>query len=76
MLKILVLVCPMAVDHAHCDRDTAVDVVQSLRVMTAQQCGYMAQTMIAPTAVAPEAGRQYLKIICLRESTAVALAKP
>lgn len=77
MLKILALICPMAVDHAHCDRDTAIDVVQSMRVSTPQQCGFMGQAMLAPTSLVPEGGKQYVKILCVRdEDTTVALAKP
>lgn len=76
MLKILVLVCPMAVDHTHCDRDTAIDIVQSMRVASVQQCGFMAQAMLAPTSLVPDPGKQYVKILCLREPTAVASAKP
>ena len=77
MLKILVLICPMAVDHAHCDRDTAIDIVQSMRVASSQQCGFMGQAMLAHTSLVPEPGRQYVKIMCVRErGDTVALAKP
>lgn len=77
MLKILVLICPMAVDHAHCDRDTAIDIVQSMRVSSPQQCAFMGQAMLAPTSLVPEPGRQYVKIMCVRErSEAMASAKP
>ena len=75
MLKILILVCPMAVDHAHCDRDTAIDIVQSMRVSSPQQCGFMGQAMLAPTSLVPEPGKQYVKILCVRDQT-LALAKP
>lgn len=77
MLKILVLICPMAVDHAHCDRDTATDIIQSMRVSSPQQCGFMGQAMLAPTSLVPEPGKQYVKVMCVRErSETVALAKP
>ena len=75
MLKILILVCPMAVDHAHCDRDTAIDIVQSMRVSSPQQCGFMGQAMLAPTSLVPEPGKQYVKILCVRDQT-LALAQP
>ena len=75
MLKILILVCPIAVDHAHCDRDTAIDIVQSMRVSSPQQCGFMGQAMLAPTSLVPEPGKQYVKILCVRDQT-LALAKP
>ena len=77
MLKILILICPMAVDHQHCDRDTAVDIIQSLRVSSPQQCGFMGQAMLAPTSLVPEPDKQYVKLLCIRERGAsLALAKP
>ncbi len=77
MLKILILICPMAVDHQHCDRDTAIDIVQSMRVSSPQQCGFMGQAMLAPTSLVPEPGKQYVKILCVPDhDQTVALAKP
>ncbi len=77
MLKILILICPMAVDHQHCDRDTAIDIVQSMRVSSPQQCGFMGQAMLAPTSLVPEPGKQYVKILCVRDhDQTLALAKP
>ncbi len=77
MLKILILICPMAVDHQHCDRDTAIDIVQSMRVSSPQQCGFMGQAMLAPTSLVPEPGKQYVKILCVREhDQTLAFAKP
>ena len=77
MLKILILICPIAVDHAHCDRDTAVDIIQSMRVSSPQQCGFMGQAMLAPTSLVPEPDKQYVKLLCIRERGAsLALAKP
>ena len=77
MLKILVLICPVAVDQARCDVTTATDVIQSMRVSSPQQCGFMGQAMLAPTVLVPEAGRQYVKVVCVREPLeAVASAKP
>ena len=77
MLKILILVCPMAVDHMHCDRDTAIDIVQSMRVSSPQQCGFMGQAMLATTSLVPEPGKQYVKILCVRDhDQTLALAKP
>ena len=77
MLKILILICPMAVDHQHCDRDTAIDIVQSMRVSSPQQCGFMGQAMLAPTSIVPEPGKQYVKILCVRDhEQTLALARP
>ena len=77
MLKILVLICPMSVDHAACDQATAIDVIRSMRVSTPQQCGFLGQAMLAPTSLVPDPGKQYIKIMCVREpDETVALAKP
>ena len=77
MLKILVLICPAAIDHAQCDLSTATDVIRSMRVSSAQQCGFMGQAMLAPTALVPEPGKQYVKIMCVRDPVeTVALVKP
>lgn len=77
MLKILVLICPMAVDHAHCNLDTATDVIRSMHVSTPQQCGFMGQAMLAPTSLVPEPDKQYMKIMCVRvPGETVAFAAP
>ncbi len=77
MLKILVLICPMAVDHSACTIDNATDVVRSMRVSSPQQCGFMAQAMLAPTALVPDPATQYVKVMCVRDTDAtLALAKP
>jgi hypothetical protein len=77
MLKILVLICPMAVDHAACTIDTATDVIRSMRVSSPQQCGFMGQAMLAPTALVPDSSKQYVKVMCVRDTDAtIALAKP
>ena len=76
MLKILILICPLAVDHAHCNRDTATDVVTSMRVSTPQQCGFMGQAMLAPTALVPDPSREYMKIMCIHEATVALAGEP
>ena len=77
MLKILVLICPMSVDHAACDPSNALDVVRSMQVSSPQQCGFMAQALMARTSLAPDPGKQYMKVVCLRmPPETVALAKP
>ena len=77
MLKILVLICPMSVDHAACDQTNALDVVRAMQVSSPQQCGFMAQALMAQTSLAPDPGKQYMKIVCIRTPEAtLALAKP
>jgi len=69
MLKILVLICPIAVDHQHCNRDTAIDVINAMPVSTPQQCGFMGQAMLAHTSLVPEPDKQYVKVVCIHEAT-------
>ena len=48
-----------------------------MRVSSPQQCGFMGQAMLAPTTLVPEPGKQYVKIMCVRDhDTTVALARP
>lgn len=68
MFKILILICPMGMDHAICQEDTALDVVSAMRVRSEQQCGFLGQAMLAPTALVPDPKKQYLKVVCLREA--------
>ena len=77
MLKILVLVCSASIDHAACDPSNALDVVRAMQVSNPQQCGFMAQALMARTSLAPDPGKQYMKVVCLRvPAETVALAKP
>ena len=77
MLKILILICPMSVDHAACDQTNALDVVRASQVSSPQQCGFMAQALMAQTSLAPDTGKQYMKIVCIRAPEAtLASAKP
>jgi len=68
--SILILVCSMSLDHAACQPDTAIDVVQGPKVQNELMCGLFGQTTIAATAVAPRAGEEYVKIVCRRASEA------
>jgi hypothetical protein len=77
MLKILVLICPMSLDHAACDQRTALDVVRSMPVSSPQQCGFMGQAMLAPTALVPDPATQYVKVMCVPQpGERVAFARP
>ncbi len=72
MLKVLVLICAVTTDRADCDLNTAVDVITTAQASTPQQCGFMGQALIAPTSIAPEPGKQYVKIMCVHEKVALA----
>lgn len=62
---IVILICSVNIDHADCQRDTAIDVVRGPRVENVMMCGMGGQTMIAQTALAHGDGREYLKILCI-----------
>lgn len=63
---ILILVCAMSLDHAACQPETALDVVQGPKVENQLMCGMLGQTTLAATAIAPRSGEEYLKIMCTR----------
>lgn len=65
-ITILILVCSMAIDHAACQPETAVDVVQGPKVANEMQCGLMGQATLAANgaALAPRPGREYVKVVC------------
>ncbi|MGD0633884.1 MAG: hypothetical protein ABSA13_06360 [Beijerinckiaceae bacterium] len=68
MLNVLVLICSINTSGADCDQHTAIDVIATAKASTPQQCGFMGQALLAPTSVAPEPGKQYMKILCVREA--------
>jgi hypothetical protein len=67
---IVILICSMAIDHAACQQDTAVDVVQGPKVENERMCGFFGQATVAGTAIAPRAGEEYMKIVCQRSASA------
>jgi hypothetical protein len=69
---IVILICSMAVDHAACQPDTAVDVIQGPKVENAQMCGFMGMTTVAGTAITPRPDEEYMKIVCQRSGQVAA----
>lgn len=69
MIQVLILVCAMSLDHAACQPDTAIDVVQGPKVANELMCGLLGQTTLATTAVAPRPGEEYVKVVCLRKKS-------
>jgi hypothetical protein len=65
MLKIVILICAASLNHSACTMETALDIVQSMKVSTPQQCGFMSQAMLAPTAIIPDPDKQYVKVMCV-----------
>lgn len=64
MFKVLILICSVAVDRSACTQANAVDVVRGPPAHTMSQCLHESQTTLAATTIAPEPGKQYMKIVC------------
>ena len=64
MYKVMILICAMSVDHAACTPDTAIDIVRGPSARSMAQCMHESQTTLATTSIAPEAGKQYIKVMC------------
>ncbi len=67
MFKVLILICAASVDRSACTPQTAVDVVRGPMAQTMSQCVHESQTTLAQTSIAPEVGKQYMKIVCSSE---------
>lgn len=70
MLKVLVLICASSTDQAACDIHTAMDVITAAHANTPQQCMFLGQATLAPTSLIPDPGKQYMKIVCVRDEVA------
>ena len=64
MFKVLILICAVGVDRSACTPANAVDVVRGPPAHTLSQCVHESQTTLAATSIAPEPGKQYMKIVC------------
>ncbi len=64
MFKVMILICAVAVDRGACTPDTAVDIVRGPPAHSLSQCIHESQTTLARTTLAPEAGKQYMKVVC------------
>ena len=64
MFKVLILICAASLDRGACTPQTAVDVVRGPPQHTMSQCMHESQTTLAQTTIAPEPGKQYMKIVC------------
>lgn len=69
MFKVLILICATTIDHAACTPQTATDVVRGPVARSIQQCIMEGQATLAQTSLAPEAGKQYMKVVCTSERT-------
>jgi len=64
MFKVLILICASTIDHSACTPTTATDVVRGPVARTITQCIQESQSTLAQTSIAPEAGKQYMKVVC------------
>ncbi len=64
MFTVLILICSTAIDQAACTTSNAYDVVRGPYARSMSQCIQESQSTIAATSLAPEPGKQYLKIVC------------
>ena len=64
MFKVLILICASTIDHSACTPQTATDVVRGPMAKTISQCIQESQATLAQTSIAPEAGKQYMKVVC------------
>lgn len=64
MYKVMILICAVGVDHTACTPDTALDIVHGPPAHSLSQCMTESQTTLATTSIAPEVGKQYMKVIC------------
>jgi hypothetical protein len=66
MFTALILVCAAGLDRSDCQPNTAIDIIRGPSVRNEIVCFHDAQSMMATTAIAPRAGKEYLKIQCAR----------
>ena len=64
MFTVLILICSTTIEQAACTSDNAYDVVRGPYARTISQCIQESQATIAATSLAPEPGKQYLKVVC------------
>ncbi len=64
MFKVLILICAASLDRGACTPATAIDIVRGPPAHTLSQCAHESQTTLAQTKLAPEAGKQYMKVVC------------
>lgn len=65
MIKAFILICATSTPQGDCTEATARSVIRLPDVASLQQCLFVAEAMVAPTAVAPKAGEEYMKARCL-----------
>lgn len=69
---ILILVCATSLSHSECQPETALTMIRGPQVQNELMCGFLGQTTLASSAVAPRPDREYAKIMCLRTTETAA----
>ena len=69
MLHTIVLICALGTAPQDCSPNTAIDVLRVSPAKNTTMCGFFGQATIAPTAIKPEPGKSYEKIMCERVTT-------
>jgi hypothetical protein len=69
-IRVLIPVCALRTQPSACTAETAIDVTQGPRAQNEVMCGKLGQAVLAETAIAPQAGLEYVKITCVREHIA------
>lgn len=68
MFKVLILICAIGTEKDACTPKNAIDVVRGPPAHTLSQCVHESQTTLAQTSIAPEPGKQYMKIVCANDT--------
>lgn len=63
---LLILICSVSLDHAACQRSTALDVLQGPPMTSEMDCATRSQMWLGSLAIAPRKGLEYAKIVCER----------
>jgi hypothetical protein len=66
MFSVIVLICSIAVQQPDCSPESARATIAAPRVDNELLCGTLGQSTIAGTVIVPEAGKEYVKILCRR----------
>ena len=69
MFKVLILICAVTIDRSACTPENAVDIVRGPPAHSMSQCIHESQTTLARTTLAPDPGKQYMKVVCASDQT-------
>jgi hypothetical protein len=64
MTKILILVCALSTPVEECSPMNAISALRGPDVQNSIMCGLYGQSQLAQSAIGPQAGSEYEKIVC------------